>query len=265
MIVQQTNRADVNKGQFYTLLSCVKSCDKVKLLNFDLSDILCNEHALAEMEQMKDKSNNSVLDWQHPLSILYGSKICLFNIRSWNAHIEHFLITCHSSLLSFTETDLNSRSLKNVIELKQGWSDIQKHSQHGLAISYYTEKAKVITQFETSNCIKLWPVLFKADNEYLLIVLLHCNGPLRTFTDNLQEELTLLPSQYRTVLLGVFDLNQLLEENINILKPILTEFNLCQRSTYATHVEGGKILSLTIEKVILFFGFNCHTVTILLF
>ena len=114
------------------------------------------------------------------------------------------------------------RSLKHVIELKQGWSDIQKHTQHGLAICYDTEKAKVITQFEASNYIKLLPVLFKADNEYLLIVLLHCNGPLRTFIDNLLEELTLLPSQYRTVVLGDFNLNQLLEKNINIFKPILT-------------------------------------------
>ena len=142
------NAAVVNKGQFYTLLSRVKSRDKVKLLNFDLFHIRCNEHALAEMERMKDKSNICLIGWQHLLIILYGNKIGLFNIISWNAHIEQFLsdnvYNCHNSFLCFMETHLNSRFFKSVIELKQGWSDIHKHTQHGLAICY---ESKVITQF----------------------------------------------------------------------------------------------------------------------
>ena len=76
------NAAVVNKGQFYTLLSPVKNRDKVKLPNFDLSHIHSNEHAIAEMKRMKGKSNNCLFDWKHLLSILYGNKICLFNIRS---------------------------------------------------------------------------------------------------------------------------------------------------------------------------------------
>ena len=62
------------------------------------------------------------------ISSLYGNKICLSNIRPWNAHIKQFLsgslYACHSSLLCFVETHLNSRYFKNVIELKLGWSDI---------------------------------------------------------------------------------------------------------------------------------------------
>lgn len=159
------NAAVVNKGQFYTLLSPVKNRDKVKLANFDLSHIHSNEHAIAEMKRIKGKYNNCLFDWQHLLSILYGSKICLFNIRSWDARIEQFLsanvYTCRSSLLCFTQIHLNSRSFQNVIELKQGWSDIQKHTQHGLARSYDKETAKVITQFETTNRIKLCQPLQK--------------------------------------------------------------------------------------------------------
>ena len=83
------NAAVVNKSQFQTLLSRVKSCDKVKLLNFDLSHIRCNEHALAEMEQVKHKSNNCLFDWQYPLSILYGNKIYLFNTAACYVSQKH--------------------------------------------------------------------------------------------------------------------------------------------------------------------------------
>ena len=54
--------AVINKGQFYTLLLRIKSLDKVRLLNFGLSHLCCNEHALAEMERMKNKSNNYLFD-----------------------------------------------------------------------------------------------------------------------------------------------------------------------------------------------------------
>ena len=56
------NVAVVNKGQFFILPSRIKSRDKVKLLNLDLSHIRCSEHAFAEMERMKDKSNNCLFD-----------------------------------------------------------------------------------------------------------------------------------------------------------------------------------------------------------
>ena len=150
-------------------------------------------------------------------------------------------------MLCFTETLLNNRSFKNVIEYEQEWSDIHKHAKHGFAICYDTEKAKVITEFETTNCNELLPILFEVDNEYFLIVLLYCTGPLGTSIDTVQEELTLLPSQYRTIVVGDFNLNHLLEENINLLQPILTKFDLCHRSTYATHIEGG-ILHLVLDS-----------------
>ena len=152
-----------------------------------------------------------------------------------------------AAFLCFTETNLSSRSFKNVIELKQGWSYIHKHTQHGVARCYDTEKAKVIIQFETTNCTELLPILFEVDNEYLLIVLSYLTGPFGKFIDTLQEELTLLPSQCKTIVLGHFNLNRLLEENINILQPIPKEFNLRQRSTYASHIEGG-ILDLVLDN-----------------
>ena len=56
----KTYQQPMSQGQFYTLLSCVKSCDKVLLLNFDPEQIKVNESALEEMVQI---GQESVLSW----------------------------------------------------------------------------------------------------------------------------------------------------------------------------------------------------------
>ena len=75
-------------GQFYNLLSYAKSCDKVSLLNFEPEDIKVNQLDLDEMVWMR---NASIFSWQHPLIEMNGISMCLFNRRSWNVHLEHFL------------------------------------------------------------------------------------------------------------------------------------------------------------------------------
>ena len=48
----------------------------------------------------------SLFSWQHPLTELSGISMSLFNIRSWNGHLEHFLsdkiYLTYSSLFCFT-------------------------------------------------------------------------------------------------------------------------------------------------------------------
>ena len=96
----------VHQGMFYTLLSRAKSRDKVQLLNFDAEKhIKVNTKAIQEMERMR---NECLLSFVHPLKEMNGENICLFNIRSWNAHIDHFLsdevYANNSILFCFTET-----------------------------------------------------------------------------------------------------------------------------------------------------------------
>ena len=78
----------IPQGQFYTLLSHAKSCDKVLLLNFEPEDVKINESALEEIVRMR---NESLFSWKHLLIELNGISMCLFNIRSWNGHLKHFL------------------------------------------------------------------------------------------------------------------------------------------------------------------------------
>ena len=75
-------------GMLYTLLSRAKSRDKLQLLNFEEKHINVNTAAVREMERMRKECK---LSCSHPLTEMTGNNICLFNIRSWNLHIEHFI------------------------------------------------------------------------------------------------------------------------------------------------------------------------------
>ena len=60
---------------------------KVLFLNFEPESIKADESALKEMVQMRKES---IFSWQHALIELNSSNLCLFSIRSWNGHLEHF-------------------------------------------------------------------------------------------------------------------------------------------------------------------------------
>ena len=106
----------ISQGQFDTLLSHAKCCDKVLLLSFE---------PVEEMVQMR---NESLFSWQHYLIELGGISTCLFNIRSWNGHLEHFLsdkiYSTYSSLFCFTEIIINDSPAKHIDEILDDWKDI---------------------------------------------------------------------------------------------------------------------------------------------
>ena len=106
----------ISQGQFYNLLSHAKSRDKVLLLNFEPKDIKVNQSALDEMVQMR---NDSLFSWPHPIIELNGISLCLFNIRSWKVHLEHFLsdkiYSTYSRLFCFTKTNINDSPAKNIL------------------------------------------------------------------------------------------------------------------------------------------------------
>ena len=139
----------ISQGQFYTLLSRAKSCDKVLLLNFEPENIKVNESALDEMVRMR---NESLFSWQHPIIELNGISMCLFNIRSWNFHLEHFLsdkiYSTYSSLFCFTETNINDSPAKHIDEILDDWKGIHKDTHHGLALCYNVNMVNIIEVIE---------------------------------------------------------------------------------------------------------------------
>ena len=108
----------ISQGQFYTLIVPAKSRDQVLLLDFESEDIKANESALADIVRMR---NESLFSWQHPIIELNGISMCLFNIRSWNVHLEQFLsdkiYSTYSSLFCFTKTNINDNPAKLTDEI----------------------------------------------------------------------------------------------------------------------------------------------------
>ena len=73
--------------------------------------------------------------------------MCLVNIRSWNAHLEHFLrdniCQSYSSLFCSTETKINDSPVKHIDEVLDDWKDIHKNTQRGLALCYKVSKVNI--------------------------------------------------------------------------------------------------------------------------
>ena len=53
-------------------------------------------------------------------------------------------------------------------------------------------------------------------------------------------------SKYRTIVLGDFNIDQLLEENVAAFIPIISRFHFQQWSRYSTYINGG-ILDLVLD------------------
>ena len=82
----------------------------------------------------------SLFSWQCSFIELNGISMCLFNIRSWNGYLEHFLsdkiYSTYSSQFCFKETNVNDSPTKHIDEILDNWKDIHKNTQQGLALYY---------------------------------------------------------------------------------------------------------------------------------
>ena len=86
------------------------------------------------------------------------------------------------------------------------------------------------------------------ENEYIQVVLVYRKpGPIGNFIDELIEDLRSLSADYRTLIIGDFNLDQRLQCNVNAIEPLLTEFKMVQRSNFSTHIHGG-ILDLILDN-----------------
>lgn len=246
-------RAPINPGMMYTLLSRAKCRNHLKLLNFtDRSQIKINKAALDEMRRMRLET---LLSYKHPIEKSKGNSICLFNIRSWDLHLHHFLsdhfLAAYSSVLLFTETRTAncSSTVKEISDYCVGWKNIHHCSGHGLAICYDTSKVKDVERIPTWGTIECLAVAMTIDYQRVLFVLIYrpqSQSP-NTFSQSLIIELDHIQSQmandnYRTIVAGDFNL----PGNTNVLDEIFPPSSYHQRSKYSTHIHGG-ILDLVFD------------------
>ena len=125
-------------------------------------------------------------------------------------------------------------------------------SQQSMILQYaMTSKVKIVRQFIMTCALQLLPVLMKIENELILLVLVYRPPrPIGTFVYELIQEISTLPlaeyREYRTLIVGDFNLDQMLEENVRMFEQLLTHFNCQQRSHYSTHIRG-EILDLVFD------------------
>eukprot|EP00111_Clytia_hemisphaerica_P012285 TCONS_00036080-protein len=202
---------------------------------------------------MEEMRTNKVLSIVHPLEEMNSKNLCLYNIRSWNLHINHFLSNdLHTSrcyLLCFTETGNNARGNIEDSEKLQHWKTIHQRTAHGLAISYDTNQVNVIKELNTDSELELLPLLVSINDKHYLIVLVYRppTSSVPLFAQSLQIELDNLRRQidaenYSTIVLGDFNL----PDNKEIVNEALPPNIFHQRCKHPTHIDGN-ILDLIFD------------------
>jgi exonuclease III len=179
----------------------------------------------------------------------------LLNIVSWNLHMPHIVsdkcYMTNTNVFCFTETHTSNREVKKIEDYAPTWKSIHhQDSQHGLAICYNSEKVVVVKQFPTISDIQMLPVLIKMDDEYVLLVLVYQppGRPRNVFPYQLLQQLSHLDevSTCRTIVLGDFNADQMLPENVAAYADLCQRLKFTQRSLYSTHIHGG-ILDLVFD------------------
>ena len=80
----------------------------------------------------------------------------------------------------------------------------------------------------------------------LLVIVYRAPGPVGSFIDKLILLMNELPIQHRILIVGDFNHDQMLPENVANITPLIQSFDLSQRSQYSTHIHGG-ILDLIFD------------------
>ena len=150
-------------GQFYTLVSCAKNRDNVLSLNFEPEDVKLIESALEEMVCMRKES---LFSWQHLLIDLNGISMCLFNIRLWNVHLEHFcsgvIYSTYSSLFCFSGTNINDSPSKHIDEILDDWKDMRIHN---MALCCNVSKVNTIEVIDIHSVMEVLPTMLEIEKE----------------------------------------------------------------------------------------------------
>ena len=90
-----------------------------------------------------------------------------------------------------------------------------------------------------------------------MVIVYHMPGPLCCFIDDFILLINETPTQHRMLIVGDFNLDQMLPERVVKVDSLIQNFNSSQLSQYSTHIHGG-ILDLVFDTS------NSNTVSSLL-
>ena len=240
-------KAPINDGQAYTALSRGKESKKTKIYNFDPSIIRASDAVKEEMSRLRQTSLLASI-WQHPIEKKSGVIFAYSNIRSWNKHVSHFLSDpIHLSkcdIFCFSETHIDADGPANSIQdISHEWSSVMEHTEHGLALCYKNTTIKFLKKLPTLGKVEMMACLLEIDCLPIIAIVVYRQASIlaTTFLSNLKEEMEALPSGYRRILSGDFNMDQLLQRNQDMVDQFALQMNMVQKVTYSTHDQGGII------------------------
>ena len=88
--------------------------------------------------------------------------------------------------------------------------------------------------------------MLEIEKTILLVIVYRMPGPLGSFIGDFISLINELPTQHRMLIVGDFNLDQMLPEHVAKVNPLIQNFNLSQHSQYSTHIHGG-ILDLVFD------------------
>ena len=94
--------------------------------------------------------------------------------------------------------------------------------------------------------MEVFSVVLEIEKENLLVIVYRIPVPLGTFIDDIILLISELPTQQRIWIVGDFNLDQILSQNVAKVDPLIQNFNLSQRSQYSTRVHG-RLLDILLD------------------
>ena len=105
--------------------------------------------------------------------------------------------------------------------------------------------SKILEEIHVATTIETLTLVLDINGKHTLLILLYRPpGTIHSFvTDLIQliENVLSTVNVTRILLIGDFNLGQVLQENVNKMHPLTQRFHLHQRSQYSTHVQGGML------------------------
>ena len=228
----------INPGAAYTAISRGKNSKNIIIRNFDRSIIKANPIVTEEMTRLRQhKLLRSV--WQDPLQTKSDYKIIVWNIRSWNLHIQHFLSEPRhmqvGDIFAFTETGSITTG-----SFSTDWTIVHQETEHGLAICFNHHTVTLIRKLSPVTNIEILSCLLELQGyEYVFsLVYKKPSSSPNEFLNDLISEIEALPPG-RKIVCGDFNIDQLLEGNRVLISNVSNSTGLIQIIDYSTHILGG--------------------------
>ena len=103
-------------------------------------------------------------------------------------------------------------------------------------------KVNIIDVIEIPSVLEVLPIVLVIEKETNLFVIVYpMPGPLDSFIDDFISLIHELPTQHRMLVVGDFNLDQMLPEHVAKVDPLIQNLKLSQRSQYSTHIHGGML------------------------